>query len=440
MRRFTFWPLRTGFRGHVAACVRGSSRPSPPFAAVVIAALGLAGCTSPKGFLEPVAARAPGTSEVEMLVATTRMRTTPAEMFSGFRGPALDFADIVVSLPPDSVRQIGEVQLPRQIPGDPATEFVTLKADYNDRPRAMANFRRLVHATPKKQVLVFVHGFNNHFEDAVFRFAQIVHDSGAEFVPVLFTWPSKGKLSAYGYDHESASYSRDALEDGLRFLAKDPEVGKITVLAHSMGNWVTLEALRQMAIRDGKVAAKIHNVMLAAPDVDIDIAREQIMAMGPRARGPHFILFAAKDDPALAISRKLWGEPRLGSIDPDQESCESTPSNQETCRSTLEREGIDVVNLTGATPSEQLHDAAFEDPQIVKLIGRIESGQTLTESRVGVGEKLTQATAGAAVSVGHAAGLLFAAPVAFVDQDTREHYGDQIDAFGQSVKDAATPQ
>jgi esterase/lipase superfamily enzyme len=60
-----------------------------------------------------VTARAPGTSEVETLVATTRMRTTPAEMFSGFRGPALDFADIVVSIPP--VHQPGKVEWPLAI-------------------------------------------------------------------------------------------------------------------------------------------------------------------------------------------------------------------------------------------------------------------------------------------------------------------------------------
>jgi esterase/lipase superfamily enzyme len=430
MRRFTFWPWRTSFRGLPPGCVWDSRLPPRHFLVTVMTVCGVVGCAAPKGFLEPVAARAPGTSAVEMLVATTRTRTTPAEMFSGFRGPALDFADIVVSLPPDSIRQIGDVQLPRQIPGDPATDFVTLKADYNDRTQALATFRRLVRTTPKKQVLVFVHGFNNRFEDAVFRFAQIVHDSGAEAVPVLFTWPSKGSVFAYGYDHESANYSRDALEDGLRALAKSPEVGEMTVLAHSMGNWVTLEALRQMAIRDGKVVEKIRNVMLAAPDVDVDIAREQITAMG--AHRPHFTLFVSEDDKALAVSRKIWGEPRLGSINPDQEPY----------RSALANDRIDVINLTGVSSPDVLSHATFaENPRIVELLGqRIESGQTLTESRVGVGEKLMQATAGAAASVGHAAGLLVAAPVAIVDQDTRDHYSDQIDAFGRSVQDAATLQ
>jgi esterase/lipase superfamily enzyme len=433
MRRFTFWPWRIGFRGLLAACLRV---PPHHFLVIVITVCGLAGCASPKGFLEPVASRAlPGASQVEMLVATTRMRTTPAEMFSGFRGPALDFADIVVSLPPDSVRQIGEVQLPRQIPGDPATDFVTLKADYNDRTQALATFRRLVRTTPKKQVLVFVHGFNNRFEDAVFRFAQFVHDSGveAQVVPVLFTWPSKARVLAYGYDRESVEYSRDELESGLRFLAKDPEVGEITVLAHSMGNWVTLEALRQMAIRDGKVAQKIHNVILAAPDVGVDVAYkqiDQIYALG--ARRPKFFLVTSEDDKALAISRRVWGEPRLGSIDPNQEPDESK----------LKREGIEVIDATRLRSSDPFHHGKFaENPQLARVIGQIFTpGQTLTGSRISLGEKILQTTAGATASVGHAADLVVTAPAAIVDPLTREQYGDQIDAFVRSVQDVATPQ
>jgi len=438
MRRFTFWPWRTGFRGLLAACVRASRLPPHTFLVIVITVCGLAGCASPKGFLEPVAARAPGTSEVEMLVATTRLRTIPAEMFSGFRGPALDFADIVVSIPP--VHQPGKVEWPHQIPGNPETDFVTLEPTRTiDKTQAAVVFRRLLRKGPKKQVLVFVHGFNNRFEDAVFRFAQIIHDSGAEVVPLLFTWPSKGNVFAYGYDHESAEYSRDALEDSLRFLAKDPELGEIAVYAHSMGNWVTLEALRQMAIRDGKVAEKIRDVILASPDVDVYVAQKQITAMGPRTRRPRFFLFASADDRALAVSRALHSDQRLGSIDPDQEPWKDT----------LRSEGIRTFNLSRA-PSGDIthHDKPFEVPQVVTLVGQIiMSGQTQTESKVGLGERIMQATAGATASFGNAAGLVVSAPLAIVDPVTREHYGDQIDAFGdqvdafgQSMRDAATPQ
>jgi esterase/lipase superfamily enzyme len=61
-----------------------------------------------------------------------------------------------------------------------------------------------------------------------------------------------------------------------------------------MGNWMTLEALRQRAIRDGRVAAKIKLVLLATPDVAVDISREQIANMGPDR--PHIALFVSEDD------------------------------------------------------------------------------------------------------------------------------------------------
>ncbi|MGB6177522.1 MAG: esterase, partial [Methylocella sp.] len=79
-------------------------------------------------------------------------------------------------------------------------------------------------------------------------------------------------------------------------------------------------------------------------------------------------------------------------------------------------------------------------PRVVELIGRsIASGQTLTDSKVGLGDKIVETTAGAAASAGHAAGLVVAAPVAIVDPLTREQFGDEVDAFSRSVQDAATP-
>jgi len=158
----------------------------------------LGDCASLRGVMIPVSGTVPGASQVDMLVATTRKTADPDEMFSGDRGQTPSFANITVSIPPPITRQIGEVQWPRQVPGNPATDFVTLKADVIERPQALAWFHRKLRATPKRQVLVFIHGFNNRFEDAVFRFAQIVHDSHATVVPILFTWPSRGSVLAFG--------------------------------------------------------------------------------------------------------------------------------------------------------------------------------------------------------------------------------------------------
>jgi esterase/lipase superfamily enzyme len=399
------------------------------FCLVVAAALPLAGCSSIKGFLVPVPADgdAPGTTHVEMVVATTRTRApSPAVMFGGGRAPEPSYADMIVSIPPDANRKIGQVQWPQQLPGNPETDFVTLKADVINKDQAIATFSRLLRQSHKKEALVFVHGFNQRYEDAVYRFAQILHDSGAEadVAPVLFTWPSKGEVYAYAYDRDSTNYSRDALEQLLRYLAKDPQVEKISILAHSMGNWVTLEALRQMAIRDGSVAAKIKLVLLADADVDAGIARQQITTLG--AKRPHIVLFVSEDDRALAAAKDIWQAPRLGAIDP----------NVEPYKSMLEQEKLSVINMTRLPSHDEFNHGKFaEDPRVVELIGRsLASGQTLTDSRVTLGERIMQTTAGAAASVGHAAGLVISAPVAIIDPETRDHLGDQLDELGRSVQ------
>jgi esterase/lipase superfamily enzyme len=390
---------------------------------VAIAALiALAGCAGPpKGVLTPVVAGAPQTDSVEMIVATMRDPTDePAEMFSGERGLHPAFATITVSIPPPDVHAVGSVEWPKRLPPDPAKEFAVLTAEQIDREAARAWFHDRVAKAPGRSTLIFVHGFNNRFEDAVFRFAQIAHDSNMEAVPVLFTWPSRGSLLAYGYDRESTNYSRDALELLLQVLARDPSVGEVSILAHSMGNWVTMEALRQMSIRNGRIAPKIRNVMMAAPDVDVDVFRVQIEQMGtPR---PSFTLFVSQDDRALAVSRRVWGDvARLGAIDPETEPYKTELANY----------GITVIDLTKLKADDATHHSKFaQSPEIVQLIGtRLASGQPITDTHVGLGEHIIQATAGMTATVGAAAGLAIAAPVAIVDPTTRENFGKHVGAI-----------
>jgi hypothetical protein len=73
----------------------------------------------------------------------------------------------------------------------------------------------------------------------------------------------------------------------------------------------------------------------------------------------------------------------------------------------------------------------------VKLIGtRLVSGQPITDSRVGLGDRLIQATGSAAAAVGTAAGLVVSAPIAVIDPHTRNNFGDKVEELGRSIKDA----
>ncbi len=368
--------------------------------------------------MRPVVTTGTEGSIVPLLVATTRRATSDdGVLFTGERSARTSFTEIDISVPP--VHKAGEIEWPDRTPGDPSRHFVTTRVVPYDRKEFLAQVRKLA-PRMKNRVMVFIHGYNNRFDDAVYRFAQISHDSNAAAVPVLFTWPSRGRLLAYPYDRESATYSRDALESLLRDLASEPGVTEVAVLAHSMGNWVTLEALRQLAIRHGSVPAKISNVMLAAPDVDVDVARTQIMGMG--GRRPRITLFVSQDDRALGISRIIAGSTaRLGAIDP----------GQEPYRSALEANHINVIDLTAMRSGDALNHGKFaQSPEVVQFIGaQLASGQALDGDRAGLGDHLGLVITGAAATVGHAASVVVAAPIAVVDPKTRDNLGDRLEAL-----------
>jgi esterase/lipase superfamily enzyme len=354
-----------------------------------------------------------------MLVATTRAAAAepPGAMFNGERARGLAFADIVVSIPPDSQRKIGDIQWPSSPPGDPARDFVTIRADRLDLKAATVRFDQQLSASSQRHVLLFVHGYNTRFDEAVYRFAQIVHDSNAPVVPLLFTWPSRGRLLDYVYDRDSATYSRDALEAVLEALSKDPKVASISVLAHSMGNFLAVESLRQMAIRNGAISPKIRDIMLASPDIDVDVFRRQIAEIEKSDKTPPVTLFVSQDDRALGLSRLLAGdEPRLGAIDP----------TAEPYRSILEEAHIHVVDLTKIGSDDSLNHSKFAENEVVQSIGaRLAAGQSLSTARVSLGEQFGAVALGVTTTVGKAATLAVSAPLAVVDPQTRDTLGDQ---------------
>jgi esterase/lipase superfamily enzyme len=382
----------TAFRPACRAAIGSpTTAQRPRHAAILMIGLAtlVAGCASrPYGDLI-VGSSAPGASTVDLLVATTRapVLEPPGVMFGGARGRGFDFADIVVSIPPEEARKAGEVQWPSRPPGDPAHDFVTLRADRMDLARARAEFNRRVARIPGHKVLIFVHGYNTRFEEAVYRFAQIVHDAHVDVAPVLFTWPSGGNAVDYVYDRDSAMYSRDALETLLQKLSDNPNVGSISILAHSMGNYLTVEALRQMAIRDRGLPTKIRDVMLASPDIDVDVFRRQIAEIDAVPRGTQFTLFVSRDDKALGLSSFLARDTtRLGALDPTKEPYFSM----------LEKARVNVVDLTSLASNDVANHSKFATGEVVAAIGeRLSEGQALTDAKQGLVQSLGTFTRGA---------------------------------------------
>lgn len=161
---------------------------------------------------------------------------------------------------------------------------------------------------------VFVHGFNTSFEEGVIKAAQFGHDLGIMQGIGLFSWPSKGKMRGYPADEESVQKNKYALSSFIEdFVGSFPDYG-VNIVGHSMGCRCVLGAIENLALRRPEIAASLHQVILAAADVDVGIMRHQ---------GPHTIVsadrltsYVGNKDIALFFSDLVHGFDRVGAVPP----------------------------------------------------------------------------------------------------------------------------
>jgi len=302
--------VRDPFRG--GCCIARS-------AVVFVFALVLSNCATRPGsdVLMPVSA-APGVKTFPIYVATTRTRATPSEnVFTTERANTLNFARFDVAVPPN--HQPGLIEWPSGTP-DPRVSFAIVDqaalSDVEFRD-AIASARAARRQNSKHKVLIFVHGYNNNFQESLYRLAQIKADTGFNGVALLFAWPSQGQALAYAADKEAAASSLEHLIAVLATITGSPQVGEILVVAHSMGGMLTAEALRELRVRHrDRVIARLNRVVLAAPDIDVEVFRSQVQTIGPL--NPPLTVLVSKDDAALRLSSLGDGSNvRAGALDVD---------------------------------------------------------------------------------------------------------------------------
>ncbi len=321
----------------------------PPLACLVIGLLMLvlSACASRPGpeVLTPVGAAVPGARIVTVYVATTRERSAPEQnVFTTGRAAALNYAEFAISIPPG--HRTGEIEWPGTAP-DPATSFVTVRQTVLDE----AAFRQRVRGRSGRDgrdVGVFVHGYNTNFQEALFRLAQLSADSQPDTVPVLFAWPSEAAITGYVADREAVTYSRDYLAQVLSMLARERSVRNVAVIGHSMGGWLTMETLRQLRLQGRDEVLKRLQVVLAAPDIDLDVFRTQVAAVGPMS--PPLTVLVSKDDWALAASSRLsGGRERVGTLDVGDARVQAI----------ARQAGLRVVDITALEPTDTFNHDRF---------------------------------------------------------------------------------
>ncbi len=331
-----------------------------PLLAIVLS-LAIAGCTSNRTDEILGSARVPvSVTDIagnhSIFIASTRKRSDdPSKVFEGERSSTLNFARINVTVPRE--HKVGQIERRKRGKSDDPSKYFMASgaAGYDTGPQFSQALNADV-AARGGRVMVFVHGYNTGFDAGVYRATQIAHDSGYPGTPVLFSWASGGSTTSYVYDKESASVARDQLEVTLRLLAQSG-ARRIDVVAHSMGTWVTMEALRQLAITgDRNLGGKLGDVVLASPDIDVDVFKSQMRRYGKPEKP--FILLLSKDDRALRLSGMIAGSrPRVGDY---------ADAGKE-----LADYGVTVVDLSTAKGADSFNHTKFADnPVMVRMLGQ----------------------------------------------------------------------
>jgi esterase/lipase superfamily enzyme len=318
------------------------------------------------------------TPKVDMLVATTRDVGTAgdATSFGTGRAPQVNYASVSLSIPKS--HKPGEIEWPGPGPADPSRQMVVTDQALLNRVEFVRALQTRAPGSGQDagSVLVFVHGYNTQYQEAVYRFAQIIHDSEFHGTAVLFAWPSRGNTALYLADRDASTYSRDYFETTLRDIAAQPGVREINVLAHSMGNWLTLETLRQAKLK-GRVDfnGKLGDVILASPDVDNDVFRTQLDTIG-RLKRPMTVLVSG-DDSALQASAVLsGGQQRAGQVTGDQLRAFTAEARRYNLR---------VVDLSGVDSGTTGTHSKFAQASVVRSIGKgLGNDHSIANSQPGV--------------------------------------------------------
>ncbi|WP_245486193.1 alpha/beta hydrolase, partial [Mesorhizobium sp. M5C.F.Ca.IN.020.29.1.1] len=333
----------------------------------------------------------------EIFVATTRKKATkdPRQVFDGDRSPTTSFASVEVTVP--KVHQVGAIERVRSSANsNPAKDFTATEVEFYEGAPQFAKAVGADIAMRGDRALVFVHGFNNGFDDGIYRLTQIAHDTKYPGTPVLFSWASSGKTTGYIYDKESANAARDDLEETLRMLAKT-KAKSIDIIAHSMGTWVTMEALRQLAITgDRNLSDKLGYVILASPDIDVDVFKKQMIRYGKPDKP--FAILLSGDDRALRLSSLISGDkPRVGDYGDAAD---------------LASYGVSVIDLTKTKGGDRLNHAKFADnPFLVQLLGdRLRAPAGLASEEANPAQPIDNLGQGIGKAVGSVAEIVITTP------------------------------
>jgi esterase/lipase superfamily enzyme len=265
---------------------------------------------------EEVSRGSPAMLTMSLLYATNRrVKENPQiDDFYGYNDTRrLAYGATTISIP--SLHKPGELELPSlwrlEWSSNSERYFQVKSVTPLDSVEAQSQIREALAHAKSKSLLLFVHGYNVSFLEASYRAAQLAYDLRFPGLTMFYSWPSAATTAGYLHDEESARLAVSIFNELLDDIASLKNCDELYIIAHSMGNRVVGDALAER-VKTGKDVGKIRELMLAAPDINVEIFKSDIAPFLAKVAAARKTIYASSQDLALRASNVVHGFSRVG--------------------------------------------------------------------------------------------------------------------------------
>jgi esterase/lipase superfamily enzyme len=218
--------------------------------------------------------------------------------------------------------EMGQVEIPASIFGyeiespDPNKHIIVEDTKLVSRDELLRLINRKTDESDRKDAFVFVHGFNNTFEEASMRTAQFAYDLGFRGAPILFSWPSQGGIPGvllYKADEKANEASIEPFKSFMREFLQKSTAQNVYLIAHSMGNRIMVTSLKQMMADEPELFRnrRIREIVLTAPDISVKDFKRDIVPVINGNVAP-ITLYVSSKDKAIVASAGVNRNVRAG--------------------------------------------------------------------------------------------------------------------------------
>lgn len=271
---------------------------------------------------------------VKVFYGTDRNKTNKTSLndYFGDKRSSVSYGQIDISIPFN--HKVGQIEAPSiwrlEFREDPVKHVSMLSLVEMDKATLFKTVNKRLNDSGTNSAFIFFHGYNVSFSAAAKRTAQMAYDLKFPGIPFFYSWPSAGKVSAYTKDEVNIQWSEPHIKAFLNDVATETKIENIYLIAHSMGNRGLTRALASLISEKPELKSKFKEVILAAPDIDAEVFKRDIVPKLTSHNLP-ITLYASADDKALLASKEMHGYPRAG----------------DTGESIIVEQGMETIDATG---------------------------------------------------------------------------------------------